>query len=75
MPLRPSQVETLRFVAASDAVRVRDVGRWFEVGRDAARSRLAGLYVRNLLAFRLDGYGAKVYRLTQLGHEALEGKQ
>lgn len=78
MPLRLSQVETLRLIEADEPT-MGDVAARRGVAEATAKRQLAEL-VRDGLAeryvFRPDVPGATAryrYRLTQLGREALEG--
>ena len=80
MPLRPSQVETLRAVArvtertASGVTRAFSVSQILGTSEAAAYARLYRLEARRYLASKFGNRRIAFY-LTQLGREALEGKQ
>ena len=79
MPLRPSQVETLRAVQQCDCQRAAagEVGALVNCSLYAAKRRLADLTRRGYLMthFEYNRCGLPYFRLTQLGREALEGEQ
>lgn len=78
MPLRPSQVETLRVVADfPDGVGEWELAKRLGVSLRASLQRLERLARSGHLAIRIfcDETGAYcLYVLTQLGREALEGR-
>jgi len=83
MPLRPSQVETLRLIGQAnergEAMPPWTLAETVGILSRAAQNRLVGLEERDLvwLDWKDDESASYYagYRLTQLGREALEGKQ
>lgn len=85
MPLRPSQVETLRLVGQRERLFDRPMEPWRlaqHLGRteQSARARLDRLQMTrhvyaNLSLDARNRYYRSSYRLTQLGREALEGQK
>lgn len=74
MPLRPSQVETLRLVGEGRAITPYELSRATKRPIRDAEARLEGLAYEGLLDGR-DGPVTTRYDLTQLGREALEGQR
>lgn len=72
MPLRPSQVETLRLVGEGSVISPYELARATKRPIHDAEARLEGLAYEGLLDAR-DGRITTRYSLTQLGREALEG--
>lgn len=73
MPLRPSQVETLRVVGEDIAITPYELARATKRPIHDAEARLEGLAYEEFLDGQ-DGPITTRYRLTQLGREALEGE-
>jgi hypothetical protein len=71
MPLRPTQVETLRVVEREGGLTAYDLAAI--TGRPS-RERLEGLRYEGFLVSERLGIDES-YSLTQLGHEALEGSK
>jgi hypothetical protein len=80
MPLRPSQVETLRAVELATgppavlSVTAHVIGVHLGIGERRAYERLRRLETRRYLASRFANRRIAFY-LTQLGREALEGQR
>ncbi len=85
MPLRPSQVETLRAIdslSGEGAVSTSDV-RWYlgaskyshsQIYRRLRRAEIEGKATHEVL-WGGNGIGHALWELTQLGKEALEGQK
>jgi DNA-binding HxlR family transcriptional regulator len=72
MPLRPSQVETLRAVEAGTD-RSMTLAHAQGIKRVGAERKLRALVASGHLTREISGLVGPYYRLTQLGREALEG--